>query len=224
MNESCETFEIQIEMRRADALDAEGIERLEAHLSGCPACRRYERLAARTEDAMSASATKAIEEANWADLEARVRGMASRYARAVVRMTLALLVVVPLIGWAAGLEAGVLGALLGGGMIVYALALRRRRAHEAVEAARTREDLLRYYRDELDRRIRRSRTGLAISLAVGAFLVVLVTLAATGLVATSFTPRLLVFNGVWGAVLLAGSLHRLAIGLPRLRAERAELA
>jgi hypothetical protein len=219
---SCDEFEILIERRLRGALGDDDAARLDAHLEGCSPCREYRDLATATSTGLTGAATDAQAAADWPGLERRIEGMVARYRRSVPRMAVALLVIVPLIWFAAGPEAGIGGLGLGVAILVLAALARRRIVRATLAAEEDPDDLLRLYRDEIDAAIRRSRSTILIELSMGILLigVVIARLAGPG----EHPARLLTFLAAWGAVLLVTGTWRLVAGHPRLRAERRRFA
>ncbi len=74
--ESCEGFEIAIEMRLHGAGEAEALARLDRHLEGCASCREFDRLGSESEGHLRADAEGALAAANLKRLRARGVGLA----------------------------------------------------------------------------------------------------------------------------------------------------
>ena len=216
---ACEEFEIAIEMRLRGAL--EDAAALEGHLAGCAACRSYEALAKRTETTMTAAALNGLDRIDWQALEGRIGRLARSYQLAIWRSVVGLVVVVPLlVVFTMPPESRAFGSVFGaclGVFIVGGTTLKRRRwIRNARAAAHSREDLLAFWRTDLDRRIRVSRLAALQIIAAPLFLLPLWHLR------DAVRPAFLVTVAV--AAFTAGQgLWLLLWKGPRLRRERAEL-
>jgi len=216
----CDEFELLIEQRIRGVLGAADAARLDEHLAGCASCRDYLATATETAGGLADAAAAAGAAADWEALEQGVRAMVASYRRSVPRMAVALLLIVPVIWFAAGPEAGAGGAAVGLVILGAAWLMRRRAVGAALAAGRSRDDLLRHYREELDERVRRSRMAIVIELSVGPLLIGVVIARLLTAESGATPTRLLVFFAVWGAVLIATGIWRWRVGLPRVRAER----
>jgi hypothetical protein len=218
---ACDEYEIAIEMRLRGELGAPGAADLDRHLEGCAACRSYEALAKRTETTMTAAALNGLDRIDWQALEGRIRRLGREYQLAIWRSMLGLVVVLPLIvlftmppdvrpmGWVFGAVLGVL--------IVGSTTLKRRRwIREAATAARAKEDLLVFWRKDLDRRIRVSRLAALEIVAGPLFLLPVWPLR------QALPPAFLLTVAV-AAFFVGQGLWWLLWKGPRLRRERAEL-
>jgi hypothetical protein len=211
----CETFEVEIEMRGHGALDASRIPALEAHLAQCPSCRRYQALARRTEQTMTAHTLDVN------GLEARILTLqAYRRTRSwfavAVPAAMALLLIL-----AVGhpVEIGVTLALTGG--LLFGL-FRLRVAAEAratARLARSQADYLAHYRRMLEGRIRR----VHVLLGVIPLFACLSFLQATVWHLWPAGMRTLPVYAVLGAAFLLAFLRVLALRLHDVPAMRKEL-
>ena len=218
----CDEFEVLIEMRRRGALSGADADRLARHLEGCASCRAYDTLATRTEATMSGTAAETMRGIDWSALQERIERLRRKYTFAIARSLVGLAVVLPLIvlftmppevqpfGW-------VLGAALGLFIVGKTTLTRRRWVRDSLAAGRTREDLLAFWRSDLDRRIRVLRLW-PINL-LGAIFLLLPWIAGRhgfpigALVVTAAVAALLAAQGLWYALYL----------LPRLSRERRSL-
>jgi hypothetical protein len=220
---TCDEVQIALEMRRCGALDASETERVASHLRDCEACRAYERAMTRVEETMNQMTMEAAGQVNFSDLAARVARLGRWHGRVWWR---ALVLSPPLLAaivlWAMPAEDRPLGWALG--IVTVALMLgrmtmaRRRFQRESAEAARSREDLLAFWRGDLDQRIRWLRLWpmnivSAILLSLPALLDRVHSLPTGG---AAFVYGLAAFMLIQG---LYYGIWR----LPRLRRERAEL-
>lgn len=154
----CESFEVEIEMRGHGALDASRLPALEAHLAQCPSCRRYQALARRTEQTMTAHTL------DLNGLEARILKLqAFRRSRSWFALGVPALMAAVLIGVVGHpVEIGVPLALVA--LAMFGL-FRLRVAAEAratARLARSPEDYRAHYRRMLEGRIRRIHVLLAV--------------------------------------------------------------
>jgi hypothetical protein len=217
----CDEFEILIEMAAQAALDPSESERLNRHVARCTECTRYRALAVTSRDQLRDAA--GVDDAGlaWSEVEKRVRQVARGYQQAVPRMVMALVVIVPIIGWVAGWMVGVGAATVGAVLVLHALRERRRRSALAAWAWGVGGDLWTAYRVDLDQRLQRTRVSAVVEVPVGIFLVGLAVWMASR-DAVAMPIELLVFYAVWGALLLTAGLRHTFADLPWIRAERAE--
>lgn len=218
----CEDAEQLIERRQLEPALPELAE-LSAHLADCADCRGYAELVGASSAALRGAAAEAQRATTWPDVEQRVQASLQADRRAPARMAVAAVVLTALIGWAAGADAGIGAAILGGLILIAAVAERRRRAAEVLSASESPGELLALYRSGLTRHRRRLAWTTAIELSMGTMLTCLVAVvihAGDGRMPT----RQLVFYAAWAAFLLGCGVYHLLIARPRLRAELAQLA
>jgi hypothetical protein len=218
--ESCEGFEIAIEMRRHGAGEAEALARLARHLDGCASCRGFDRLGAESEGRLRADAESALASTNLERLRARgLRLALSRWndvgafylfigLALFVKTSLRAAGVVPgeasLMDWSLAL------------MWVAAPFVEIRRRRRAIEEAFRSDVLLFEMRTDVHQRL----------ITAGAFIVF-----ALGLVAFLAADRLLdrgsspggAMNLAFSAGLAALSTYVAAVRIPALLRERREI-
>ena len=224
----CEEFEIAALRRTRSALDARDADRLEAHLRGCAACRRFATTAEATGAALRGRVRTAETDRDWDDVRSAFRARRRRTRLAAAAAWALTPPLVALFWWTLPpLVSGVVTACLVVGLVAASRG-------GAAEAARARlaesvdHDLLAFYRADLDREIavlRGSRPLFPLlSISFGVMIVVtLALLARSVLVDGTFDPKFLMPLTVLPAVY--GWLWRRArIVLPRLERERGELA
>jgi 4-amino-4-deoxy-L-arabinose transferase-like glycosyltransferase len=219
----CDEAQIALEMRRRGALDVSATERVAGHLGDCEACREYERAMMRVEETMSQMTMEAADQVNFSDLGARVARMGRRHVRVWWR---ALVLSPPLLAAivlsAMPAEARPLGSALGIATLAVMLGCMtvawRRFQRESAEAARSSDDLLAFWRGNLDQRIRRLRLwpmnivgGIMLSLTP-----LLDRVHAFPIGSAAFLYSLV-------AIMLIQGLYYGFWLLPRLRRERLEL-
>jgi predicted anti-sigma-YlaC factor YlaD len=73
MTSDCERFEVEVGMRQHGALDAARLAALEAHLAGCPACRKFAEDAARQEDSLRSGVARDAATVDWTRIHEGVR-------------------------------------------------------------------------------------------------------------------------------------------------------
>jgi len=219
----CDEVQIALEMRRRGALDASVTERVASHLRDCEACREYERAMMRVEETMNQITMEAAGQVNHSDLGARI----ARLGRWHVRVWWRALVLSPpllaaIVLWAMPAEARPLGWALGIATLAVVLGrmmiARRRFQRESAEAARSRDDLLAFWRGDLDQRIRRLR--LWPMNIVGAIMLSLPPLLDR--VHALPTGGAAFVYGLVAFMLIQGLYYGIWV-LPRLRRERVEL-
>jgi hypothetical protein len=220
----CEQFQESIEMRLHGALDAERAVSLDAHLATCATCRAFEVTAKETEEMMRVSATASAGGVDWDKVIAGVEKMKRQYRRIKIMTPIAVVI-----------GAGLLLILvlsskhplwLFGGFFAGALPLlawRITRAHnllfEAAQASRGRDDLLSYFRKEIDRRVERMTRVRVIMPLMGIFL------AYHGWQRAMPKGNMSYFwvQGACSLLMMGQGLYFHFVLLPRLRRERAEL-
>jgi hypothetical protein len=218
--DACTEFELLIERRLRDALDPVEEERLERHLVDCASCRDYARVAGATAGALADVARRATSGADWPALEKRLADLVDSYRRALGRMAVALVLIVPVIWFAAGPPAGLGAVGIALAMVGLGAWKRDRVARAAAAAGGAEGEPLRLLREELGARWRMSRVALAIELAMGTLLLAVVAIRVFGPGNGAAETRVLVFFAAWGVLLLIAGVLRWRVGLPRLRDER----
>jgi anti-sigma factor RsiW len=154
--ETCERFELAIEMNLHGALPPGEREALEAHLRTCASCREFARKAEQTTRALRQASDVTPPEvgAVLARVEAELRTHRLRLLRVVIILT----VLVPLLGLAVG-RLWVSAVAVGGVALVVlpTLAVRRwRLAREAARVGSSPEELVALYRRTLQVNLRRA--------------------------------------------------------------------
>jgi hypothetical protein len=218
MAQECEAFEIDIERRAHEALDADRERALDGHLASCERCQAFARLVTETEVRLRSAADKAARDVQWPAIE---RGLAER-TRSMRRS--AWLVPTALFGAAAmawGLGAPLRGALvMAAGALATTLAarwLRARWLRDLARAEASREGLVDFCRKQVAAELRAVRVAVVALTGLGLVQVLAIEL----LGAPSAGTRIAV---VAGASLLLGMAAVLGLRqAPRLRREREEL-
>lgn len=216
---TCEETEVALERRLHGALHPEEEPALAAHLSGCPACRAYERTGRDAEVAMRAVAAEAVRGMDWERVRAGVRrGQRGYWLEQWVAPVVAVLAFVPLAvrgspPWVWLMVAGVTLPLC-----ARMFSQARARLRVAHEAARTDLAALAWMREEADQRLRSRRLLLTLDAALPA-LVCGTLLFGQGPAAGWARAGLLLLV----VALAVDSAWGLWVELPRLQRERAEL-
>ena len=225
----CEGFEIAIEMRLHGAADQDASGRLDAHLTACEGCRRFEMEARTAERAMKERGDALEGSLDDARLRMGIRRAMSEHWRVPLLSAVALSFVVAIFALSFWLEKGhVAYSSLRSMILVFAtlFVLILLRSVQAVLglwwSEWHKENFLPALRRDVTRRIR--ATVLA-SVAMGAL--ALFNLALW--LVSSFSPLADLTWKAWPAFLLlgcliGGALYGFRVALPRLRRERAELA
>jgi hypothetical protein len=229
--DSHEEFEIAALRRARGALDAEGAARLEVHLATCAGCRAFGEIATAAEAALHARASAATVGRDWAAVRG---GFARRVARdrtRIVRGVAVVAVIVALNWWMQGpVSAAVIGGMAAALVIVGLLTVVLPRTRRARRAERVDEDLIAYYRADLDREIdglRKSKPLLGILSVLCAGVVVLT--AVNVVKDVWLQPRPFEAARDVGPVIMVSFLaipawYRARVVLPRLEREREDLA
>lgn len=174
--ESCEGFEIAIEMRRHGAGEAEALARLDRHLDGCASCREFDRLGAESEGRLRADVEGALAGADLERLKARGLSLAlSRWSDVgafYMFIGLALLVKTSL--RAAGLVPGDASLMDWGLALMWTAApfLEIRRRRRAIEEAFRSDVLLFEMRADVQQRLFSSGAFILFALGLVAFFAV----------------------------------------------------
>jgi len=170
--QTCQDFEIAIEMRLHGALERASEEPLRAHLAGCASCRAFETLATNTEATMTTAAAHELATMDWDRFFSRLVKRGWSPALLVTPLMFALLFFI--VGdvasspWArAGIAAG--------GTLLYAFPLAYGAAWLATKF-RVRQsrsgDLVATYRAQLEREARQARgTTWALSIVFSSVLI-----------------------------------------------------
>ncbi len=220
---ACEELEIALEMRRRGALDAVEAQRVADHLASCVSCQAYDRAMAHMEETMTTMTMAATQQLNWAEISERIGRMGQWHRRAFLRAIVLLPILLPVIVlWTMPAEIRLFGWVLGvavsAAMLTRMTLERRRFQREAAEAAGSREDLLAFWRRDVDRRIGMLRFW-PVNLVAAILLPLPAILDRSHALPTGGAAL------VYGLALfmLIQGLYYGVIGLPRLRRERAEL-
>jgi anti-sigma factor RsiW len=155
--DTCERFELAIEMNLHGALPPGEREALDAHLRTCASCREFARKAEHTQQALQASSAVAPPDVKrvLSHVDAELRTQRLR----LLRVCLVLAVLFPVLGlavgrfWVSGLSVGLVAAV-----VLPTLTLRQSRlAREASRVGESPEELVALYRRTLEANLRRAR-------------------------------------------------------------------
>src|SRR6266567_5691873 len=237
----CEGFEIAIEMRLHGAADADGSERLNAHLATCEACRKFETDAKRMEESMKSDTESFVRQVDWNRLRARVQkiklanwSLPAGLVLSLVGLLAAFLISVSFAKrsgltwrdfahyfaptWGVILVALVLPIVL---LFAYSLKSSAARLREARKAEESPDGLLAYCRKELEKQIRGLRTGWLVPVGAAPLLFLTAWNAHR-----AHTPSVLLVltDAILPAFFIGMGLHSRFVQLPRLQRELEELS
>ena len=222
---TCREFQVAIEMRLHGALEADMTAGLDEHLASCEACRRFETLARKTEGTMNTCANTAASGMDWErvrkKIEAMERGLhrelswpTTLFAMAIGAATGAVTV------WAVGsknpLYDSIFLCVFLAVLIWYCRRGLRRRLQELKQVEGVREEIVQYYRKDVERRIKVQRRCMLPSLLFGLFFI------GVGL-CTASSATSIAFYVAWGLIWILLPLYSRVAVLPRLQRERKEL-
>ncbi len=163
--QSCEDFEVRVEMRLHGALDVPEAAILAGHLSACTSCRAFEALAAGSENAMNQRARTQLQTLDWDELWSRTRSMIARQSRdQVLASAVVAVAITPAIMLIEGnvLQTGIGMLVLWSAAIGWRLLSARRKLAAIVGYQGDTGELLFFYRRELEDRLRSARAIVPI--------------------------------------------------------------
>ncbi len=165
---SCEEFEVDVEKRLHGALDPASSQSLIVHLASCASCRSFEALAGQTEKTMTSEAVLSSEGIDWAAMRDRLTAsLKADYRETLKRGALISLLMSPLVIAASSQSLGAAALSFAAMWLLMGLALGVRnwlRIHRIQRHQDDRGEFLYLYRQDLERRLRRTQRLLAVPL------------------------------------------------------------
>jgi hypothetical protein len=176
---TCDDWQIAFEQRSAGAETSVSAAELDAHIASCAACTAYVALSRKVTMSLNHSIATAPPPLSLDEIRARLAKIHRRMRRAPIMSAVATAAAMMMMqlyehpGDLGGLVAAVIGVAIGTGLVLAAMAPRRRRELAEAAAVQTASDgsLLRSYRDRLDREITGNRNVLILAPIVAVLLV-----------------------------------------------------
>ncbi len=222
---TCREFQIAIEMRLHGALPDERTAEVHEHLASCDACRHFETLALTTKRTMDVRANTVASEIDWEHVLEKIKAMEKglyrdlSWGRILCEITISVPIFVALL-WLTGSRDPFFTIVFLCTSFSTLIALRRcaarRRLQELKQAELVRDEIVQYYRNDVEGRIRVLRRSILCAPLFGILCI------GYGLYRAFSTVSIAVCV-ILGLLFILMSLYNGIAVLPRLQRERREL-